>query len=104
MLAFVTHTAITSHRDMAGKKRTAAAGVPSGHTSHSSKLGALQAEDDAGKQVPDLLEDACLKSPAVHLGTLSGQGPPYPCGVGQEHVMGPCMGLSVEGMQDARVR
>ena len=47
------------------KKRMADAGVVNGHTPHSSKRGALQAEAAAGKQMPDLLKDACMVSPVV---------------------------------------
>ena len=47
------------------KKRMAEAGVLNGHAHHSSKKGALQAEAAAGKQMPELLKDACMKTSSV---------------------------------------
>lgn len=43
----------------------AEAGVLNGHAHHSSKRGALQAEAAAGKQMPELLKDACMKTSSV---------------------------------------
>ena len=87
------------------KKRMAAAGVLSGHTPHTSKRGALQAEEEAGKQMPDLLKDGCVKTPAL----TGWPRTATPCEGGKEHAMSSllllyaaamllsCMCLSVEG-------
>jgi len=55
------------------KKAMREAGVYSGHTPHSTKRGSLQAEKAAGKEVPELLQDACMhnQQPAM---TGSGGG------------------------------
>ena len=47
-----------------------------GHTPHSSKCGVLQAEAAAGKQVPELLKDACMHENTISDAALSGPAPP----------------------------